>query len=107
MFLSEAIISDVDILPLLQLTGELLVGVGVVQLEAAGFVQSPALGQQLDEEDADRGDERGGAGGDLDPLDLTGLDLDLPPPLVSGPQGGGAGGPVCKGATVVLLLYIS
>ena len=91
MFLSQPVISDVDILPLLQLAGELLVGVGVVQLEAAGFVQSPTLGQQLDEEDADGGDERGGAGGDLDPLNLAARYLDLPPPLLRRPLGGGAG----------------
>ena len=96
MFLSESVISDVDILSLLQLAGELLVGVGGVELQTAGFVESPALSQELYEEDTDGGDERRRAGGHLDPLYLVGGDLDLPPPLVSSPQGGGAGGSVCK-----------
>ena len=98
MFLSQSVIPDVDILALLQLAGELLEGVGTVEVEPAGFVESPALSQELYEEDTDGGDEGGGAGGHLDPLYGVAGDLDLPPPLVSGPQGGGAGGAVCKRA---------
>ena len=110
MFLSESVVSDVDILALLQPAGELLDGGGPVQLQAAGLVESPALGLQLDEEDTEGGDEAGRAGGHLDPLDLAGGDLDLPPPLVSAPQGGGAAGSVCKRAVSIsylLSLYSS
>ena len=72
MFLRQPVISDVDILALLQLAGELLVGVGAVELQPAGFVESPGLWQELYEEHTDGGDEGGGAGGHLDPLYLVG-----------------------------------
>ena len=91
VFLREPVISDVDVLALLQLAGELLVGLAVVELERAGLVLGLVPGQQLDEEDAELGGEGGWAGHHLDPLDLVGLNLDLPPPLVPSPLCGGAG----------------
>ena len=91
VFLREPVISDVDVLALLQLTGELLVGLAVVELERAGLVLGLVPGEELDEEDAELGGERGRAGHHLDPLDLVRLNLDLPPPLVPSPLGGGAG----------------
>ena len=66
-------------------------GVGVVELELAGLVVSLAPLQQLYQEDTDLGDQGGGAGGDLDPLNLAARYLDLPPPLLCRPLGGGAG----------------
>ena len=66
-------------------------GVGVVELELAGLVVSLAPLQQLYQEDTDLGDQGGGAGGDLDPLNLAARYLALPPPLLRRPLGGGAG----------------
>ena len=94
MFLSQPVIPDVDVLSLLQPAGELLEGVGVVELQRAGLVLSLPPCQQLYEEDTDGGHQRGWAGGQQDPVNVVGWYLDLPPPLLSCPQGGGAGGSV-------------
>ena len=96
VLLREPVISDVDVLAPLQITGELLVGLAVVELERAGLVLGLVAREELYEEHTELGGEGGGAGGHSDPLDLLGLYLDLPPPLVSRPLCGGAGGPVCR-----------
>ena len=96
VLLRQSVISDVDVLPLLQITGELLVGLAVVVLQRAGLVLGLVAREELYEEDTELGGEGGGAGGHSDPLYLVRLYLDLPPPLVSRPLCGGAGGEFCR-----------